>query len=152
MTIRIHFIGLLLFGLGSATAAQAASFVVLDQKATEEISEVTRLYVDGALVASAHLDNTTLEARMPVMVADRPGPDGQQHDYALCGEIVFRAADGTRAVHQVNGQGVLVDPDGRNFMALGARDFTRFYLADPTDRMAVRPQPGPSPFCQTPIS
>ncbi len=132
--------------------ANASSFTVLDEKAVEELSEITRLYIDGRLVADVRLNDTTTRARIPVTVADRPGQDGRSHDYALCGEIVFRGADGSRQVHRVSGQGSLPDPDGHTFLALGARDFTLFYLADPSDRMAVRPQAGPSPFCQAPIS
>ncbi len=138
--------------LATAGPTRAASFTVVDDKAVEEVSEVTRLYIDGKLVADVHLDATTSHARIPVTVPDRSGQDGRAHDYALCGEIVFRAFDGSRQVHRVSGQGSLPDPDGHVFLALGARDFTLFYLADPSDRMAVQAQPGPSPFCQAPIS
>ncbi len=135
-----------------ASAGRAADFVVLDQKATEELSETTRLYVDGTLVATVHLDQATTEARIPVSVPDGSRPANRAHDYALCGEIAFRNRDGNREVHQVSGQGVLTDPDGRTFLALGARDFTQFYLADPTDPSAVQTRYGRSPFCQTPVS
>ena len=135
-----------------ASAGRAADFVVLDQKASEELSETTRLYVDGSLVATVHLDRTVSEARIPVSVPDGSKPAGKAHDYALCGEIAFRNRDGNREVHQVSGQGVLTDPAGRTFLALGARDFTQFYLADPTDPSAVQTRYGRSPFCQTPVS
>ncbi len=98
------------------------------------------------------LDATTTEARIPVTVPDGPGRHGAAHDYALCGQITFRNQAGGREIHEVSGQGELPDPDGRAFDALGARDFTLFYLADPTDRNAVRIEPGHSLFCQAPIS
>ena len=138
--------------LAAASPASAARFVVLDQKAPEELAEVTRLYIDGTLVATVTLDATTTEARIPVSVPDNAGHGGHAHDYALCGQITFRNGIGGREIHEVSGQGELPDPDGRNFDALGARDFTLFYLADPTDRDAVRIQPGHSPFCQAPVS
>ena len=137
---------------GAAPGARAARFTVLDQKAPEELAEVTRLYIDGSLVATVHLDATTTEVRIPVSVPDVGGRGGQAHDYALCGQITFRNQAGGREIHEVSGQGQLPDPDGRAFVALGARDFTLFYLADPTDRGAVQIEPGHSPFCQAPVS
>ena len=125
---------------------------MLDQKAPEELAEVTRLYIDGSLVATVKLDDTTTEARIPVSIPDTAGPHGHAHDYALCGQITFRNQAGGREIHEVSGQGELPDPDGRAFDALGARDFTLFYLADPTDRDAVLIEPGRSPFCQAPVS
>lgn len=136
----------------AAPSARAARFVVLDQKAPEELAEITRLYIDGSLVATVRLDAATTEARIPVSVPDSPGRQGGAHDYALCGQITFRNQTGGREIHEVSGQGELPDPDGRAFDALGARDFTLFYLADPTDRDAVHIEPGHSLFCQTPIS
>ena len=152
MSLRSVLAGSLACGLVvPVSTGRAADFVVLDQKASEELSETTRLYVDGALVATVHLDQATTEARIPVSVPDGSRP-AQAHDYALCGEIAFRNRDGNREVHQVSGQGVLTDPAGRTFLALGARDFTQFYLADPTDPAAVQTRYGRSPFCQTPVS
>lgn len=130
--------------------ATAASFTVVDDKADEEISETTRLYIDGQQVANIHLDDAVTQAKIPIAVADRKGR--VDHDYTLCGEITYRAMDGSRQVREVSGQGTLPAPDGHSFVAVGARDFTSFYLVDPSDRMASRPDPGPSPFCQAPIS
>ena len=153
MSLRRALTAFLVCGLlVPASAGRAADFVVLDQKASEELSETTRLYVDGALVATVHLDQAVTEARIPVSVPDGSRPGNQAHDYALCGEIAFRNRDGNREVHQVSGQGVLTDPAGRTFLALGARDFTQFYLADPTDPAAVQTRYGRSPFCQTLVS
>jgi hypothetical protein len=135
-----------------ARAADAATFTVLDQKAPEEYSETTRLYIDGTLVATVRLDDATTQASIPVSVPDTAGPHGREHEYALCGEITFRNDAGAREIHEVSGQGLLPDPDGRAFDALGARDFTLFYLADPGDPQAVRIHPGHSAFCQAPVS
>lgn len=133
---------------GAAASARAASFTVIDGKADEEISETTRLYIDGALVGSFRLDAATPQITLPITVAGAHGP----HDYALCGEIVIRQAAGGREIHEVSGQGTLRDPAGHVFAALGARDFTVFYLADPTDPGAVTFQPGHSSLCQAPVS
>ena len=130
--------------------ARAAEFTVLDERAPQETSEITRLYVDGALIASFELDHTSTGKRVPVRVSDTN--TGPAHDYALCGEITFRAADGSIQVHRVSGQGTLPAPDGHVFLALGSNDFTRFFLADPTDPTAVQPRFGPSPLCEGPIS
>ena len=152
MSLRALSAAVLACSLVIPVAVRAADFVVLDQKASEELDETTRLYVDGALVATVRLDQATTEMRVPVSVPDGSRPANRSHDYALCGEIAFRNRDGNREVHQVSGQGVLVDPAGRTFLALGARDFTEFYLADPTDPAAVQTRYGRSPFCQTPVS
>ena len=130
-------------------AAHAVDFLVLDQMASEELSETTRLYVDGTLVATIHLDDHTASARVPVSVPEQPG---HAHDYALCGDIAIRRPDGGREIHQVSGQGTLLNPSGRSLVALGARDFTLFYLADPNDARAVAVRPGRAPFCQAPVS
>lgn len=134
------------------TSARAAHFTVLDQRAPEELDETTRLYIDGTLAATVRLNDANTEATVPITVPDAAGPHGMWHDYALCGEITFRNRAGAREIHEVSGQGILPDPDGRAFIALGTRDFTLFYLADPNDPHAVRIQPGHSPFCQTPVS
>ncbi len=152
MSLRALLAAVLACSLVVPATVRAADFVVLDQKASEELDETTRLYVDGALVATVRLDQATTEMRVPVSVPDGSRPANRSHDYALCGEIAFRNRDGNREVHQVSGQGVLLDPAGRTFLALGARDFTQFYLADPTDPAAVQTRYGRSPFCQTPVS
>ena len=152
MIRHVSFILLAWMLITSAGIAQAADFIVLDEKAFEEVSETTRLYVDGTLIATVRLDDATMQARIPVSVPDSAGPDGHAHEYALCGDITFRNASGAREVHQVSGQGLLPDPQGHTFLALGARDFTQFYLADPGDPAAVRTRLGRSPFCQAPIS
>ena len=131
------------------TVARATDFVVVDGRAAEEISETSRLYIDGNLVGTFRLDDRTTEIRMPITV-----PDGPRiaHDYVLCGEITIRNPAGAAEIHEVSGQGVLRDPQGRVFVALGARDFTLFYLAAPRDPAAVETQPGHSMFCQAPVS
>lgn len=132
-------------------AAQAASFSVLDRKAAAEVSEITRLYVDGRLVTTIRLNDAVPAAHVPVTVPDHDGALGRQHDYALCGEITIHDRQGI-ATHEVSGQGVLADPDGHDFEALSAEDFTVFYLLDSADPAAVIIHPGHSPFCQAPIS
>lgn len=132
--------------------AHAANFTVIDAKADEEISEVSRLYIDGTLVGTFRLNDATRQISLPITVADPPGSNNPPHDYALCGEVTIRNQAGAAETHEVSAQGVLRDPQGRVFAALGARDFTMFFLADPTDPAAVQIHPGHSPFCQAPVS
>ena len=130
-------------------SARAVDFVVVDGRAAEEISETSRLYIDGNLVGTFRLDDRTTEVRLPIRVPDGPRIT---HDYVLCGEITIRNPAGAAEIHEVSGQGVLRDPQGRVFAALGARNFTLFYLADPTDPTAVEAREGHSLACQAPVS
>ncbi len=150
MPIRTRTAAAILFLLGTPLCARAASFTVVDDKAAAEIAETTRLYIDGKLAAQFQLDDAHTHKEIRVDAPDQPGHTA--HDYALCGQISYLAADGSRQTRQVSGGGTLPAPDGMRFIAVGAEDFTLFYLVDPADRMASRPKPGPSPFCEAPIS
>ncbi|MGI4747665.1 MAG: hypothetical protein ACRYGI_04655 [Janthinobacterium lividum] len=131
--------------------AHAVGFTVVDGKASQEISETSRLYIDGALVGTFRLDDRTTQTSMPVDVPDVAG-QGTAHQYVLCGEITIRNHAGTPEIHEVSGQGLLHQPEGRVFAALSAGNFSLFYLADPTDPTAVEIQPGRSSFCAAPVS
>ncbi|MCQ8277850.1 hypothetical protein NFI95_05250 [Acetobacteraceae bacterium KSS8] len=150
MPLRTRLAATALFLLATPLGAHAASFTVVDDKAAEEIAETTRLYIDGKLAAQFRLDDVHTHKEIRVDAPDRPGQTA--HDYALCGQISYVAADGARQTRQVSGGGTLPAPDGMRFIAVGAADFTLFFLVDPADRMASRPKPGPSPFCEAPIS
>lgn len=130
--------------------AWAAQFTVSDGRAAEELTETTRLYIDGTLAATFRLDGQVSALSKPLTVPDRNG--SRSHDYALCGEITIRGRSGKTETHEVSGQGTLIDPDGRSFAAVGARDFTVFYLLDMDDPSQVEVHPGRSPFCQAPVS
>jgi hypothetical protein len=135
--------------------ASAISFTVTDGRAAEEISETTRLYVDGNLVATFRLDDHTPELTHTIELPDGPAAAAganRSHDYALCGDITIRGRAGSPEIHEVSSQGRLVSPGGRRFVALGARDFTTFFLADPNDPAAVQIDAGRSTVCQAPTS
>jgi len=138
---------LILPALGISSAF-AGEFTVTDDRAASEISETSRLYIDGNLAATFRLgpDVSTLTKRIQT-------PLGRvNHDYALCGEITIVNDDGKREIHQVSSEGILHNPDGRSFEALGAEDFTDFFLRDPRDPTAVEHHPGHTGVCAAPIT
>ena len=147
----VSILGLLVCMLLLAGEAHAVGFTVIDGKASQEISETSRLYIDGTLVGTFRLDDQTTQTSMPVEVPDVAG-QGTAHQYVLCGEITIRNHAGAPEVHEVSGQGLLHQPEGHMFAALSAENFSLFYLADPTDPTAVEIQPGRSSFCAAPVS
>ncbi|MCH4023368.1 MAG: hypothetical protein LKH81_13195 [Acetobacter sp.] len=138
------FIGLLLLPV----ATLAADFTVMNERANEEISEVSRLYLDGKLVATFQLDADN-PREIKHIVSPRVGPD---YHYALCGEITIRRFDGHSETHQVSSSGVLHNPDGHVFQAWGQADFTDFYLLDPEAPEITEHHPGKGGVCAVPVS
>lgn len=113
------------------------------------MSEKTEIYLDGKLLAAVRLGGGRTSRTIDASVEDGGAP----HSYALCGEITVRRADGTTETHEVNASGTISDVDGRAFQALGAADFTFFYLADPTPGRALsQPSRARSPLCHPPLS
>ncbi|NHN88100.1 hypothetical protein [Acetobacter conturbans] len=130
------------------STAHAAQFIVEDGKAPEEISEISRVYIDGKLAATFELNSQTPEKRTVIKVPD----DSATHTYALCGEIVIQAASGKHETHLVSSEGALHNPDGHVFQAMGAANFTDFYLIDPESPGAADHQPGRAGACSVPTS
>ena len=129
--------------------AESSHFSITDDLAPQEVSENTEIYLDGKLVDQLHLDEKTRSRVVDASVAD---PD-DRHQYALCGEITVRRPDGRTETHEVNGTGYVSDVAGRNFQALGAADFTFFYLMDTTPGRALpMPLRGRSALCHPPVS
>lgn len=152
MMRHLHLPFILVLGLRLLLGeAHATGFTVIDGKASQEISETSRLYIDGVLVGTFRLDDRTTQTSMPVDVPDVAG-QGTAHQYVLCGEITIRNHAGTPEIHEVSGQGLLRQPEGHMFAALSAGNFSLFYLADPTDPTAVEIQQGRSSFCAAPVS
>jgi hypothetical protein len=136
-----------------AERLHAATFAVHDDRAAREIGESTQLYIDDRLVASFRLDEATRQVSLTVNVPTQKDADGhERHSYALCGTITIRTAQNATEIHEVNATGTLRDPDGHRFEALGAADFTRFYLADPADPAAAESLPQHSGLCHALIS
>ncbi|GAN54959.1 hypothetical protein [Tanticharoenia sakaeratensis] len=135
-----------LAGFAFCGAAHAGSFTVVDDRAPVEVSEVSRLYIDGNLAATFRLDpNTPTQSRVVQTPMGRVN-----HDYALCGEITIQTPDGRHETHQVSSEGILNHPDGHTLQAIGAADFTDFYLTDPDDPTIAEHHPGRSGACISP--
>ena len=131
-----------------ARSAMAGEFSVTDEKADMEISEVSRIYLDGKLASVFRLDDGTRYKTVRI-----PTPQGRlDHTYTLCGEITIRTVDGRVETHEVSSSGILHNPDGHHFYALGSGGFTDFYLVDPQAPEAAERIPGRGEVCSTPIS
>lgn len=140
--------GAVLTALLYATPALAGEFTVTDGKAEAEISEVSRIYIDGALAGTIRLDDRTPEKTIHVTT-----PAGRvEHTYTLCGEITIRTPEGRVETHEVNSDGTLHNPDHHHFYALGSNNFTEFFLHDPEDPDAAEHHPGQSNVCAMPVS
>ncbi|GAB6854592.1 hypothetical protein [Asaia astilbis] len=130
------------------TAALAESFTVTDDRAPIEVSEVSRLYIDGTLAATFRLDEKTPSLTKTVEI-----PLGRvNHDYALCGQITVLNAEGRAETHQVSSAGTLSSPAGHHLVALGDEGFTDFFLRDPTDPNVAKHHPGHAEICASPVS
>ena len=131
-----------------AHSAMAGEFSVTDEKADMEISEISRIYLDGKLASVFRLDDATRYRTVRI-----PTPQGRlDHTYTLCGEITIRTADGRVETHEVSSSGILHNPDGHHFYALGSGGFTDFFLIDPQAPEAAERSPGRGEVCSTPIS
>lgn len=102
-------------------------FRIQDQLDERELDEFTTIYVNSTVVGAFHLDAGT-----PNIVLDVAVPRAEHYEVALCGSITFRGHDGKPETHRVNSVGEVDDVEGRIFEALGAADFTEFYLVDRT--------------------
>ncbi|MFT8418034.1 MAG: hypothetical protein ABF636_04275 [Acetobacter sp.] len=141
---------MLAVGLLAAPAhrAMAGEFTVTDEKADMEISEVSRIYLDGKLASVFRLDDSLRHKTVRI-----PTPQGRlDHTYTLCGEITIRTVDGRVETHEVSSSGILHNPDGHHFEALGSDGFTDFFLVDSQDPDAAERVPGRGEVCSTPIS
>ena len=137
----------------SAGAAEASSgnvtFRIADATDPAEVTEATTVFVNGKLVA--HFE---LSAAHPYEDVEVTVPEAPRYDYALCGRITIRAADGHSETHVLDDGATLVDPAGRRLEALAADGFTTFYLGE---RMGDTGTPAPHDLhrtnvCSVPIS
>ena len=106
----------------------SVSFQVIDETDPAEVSEDTVIFIDGHLVAHFVLDK-----QHPVQTANINLPAAPRYDYALCGRITVRRADGREEQRVVDGGATLTQVNGHVYRALAAGDFTIFYLADVQD-------------------
>ncbi|MFC0501349.1 hypothetical protein [Asaia krungthepensis] len=136
-----------LFGAHPALAL-AESFTVTDDRAPIEISEVSRLYIDGTLAATFRLDDKTPSLTKTIEI-----PLGRiNHHYALCGQITVINPEGRAETHQVSSEGTLNRPEGHHLLALGDEGFTDFFLRDPNDPEIAKHHPGHAEICASPVS
>ena len=132
----------------SPSFALAESFTVTDDRAPIEVSEVSRLYIDGTLAATFRLDDKTPSLTKKIEI-----PLGRvKHSYALCGQITVINAEGRAETHQVSSQGTLTHPENHHLLALGDEDSTDFFLRDPNDPEVARHHPGHAEICVSPVS
>ncbi|QDH23945.1 hypothetical protein D5366_00170 [Neokomagataea tanensis] len=130
-----------------ARAQTLPSFQVHDTKAPEEISETSRLYVDGKLAATFRLNLAHTDETKTI-----PLPVGRTTmSYALCGEITI-IHDGRQETHSVSSAGMLHHPEGRVLEAVGSQHFTEFFLVDYDDAMTATHTPGQAEICAIPNS
>ena len=147
VTVRVAACVFAAFALFPAVA-HAGEFSVTDEKADTEISEVSRIYLDGQLVSTIKLNdmNRAKTVRIPTSTGRT------EHSYTLCGEITIRTPEGRVETHEVSSDGVLHNPDGHRFYALGSNGFTDFYLLDPDSPETAEHRSGLSDACAAPIS
>ena len=112
---------------GQAPGLDIGHFTIVDEVAPVELAETTQSYVDDRLVASFRL---RADGRKRVVVSDAVPDPNAAHRYAICGTITVAAPGHAPETHQVDSSGVIADVEGRQYEALGAADFTFFYLAD----------------------
>ena len=121
------------------------TFTVTDERAPEEISEISRLYIDGNLVATFHLGLSKSHETTTV-----PLPAGRfDVDYALCGEITI-VHDGHQETHRVSSEGQLHHPEGHALDAVGSNNFTDFFLVDYNDETVATHRHGRAAVCAAP--
>ncbi|MDF7674906.1 hypothetical protein PT277_06155 [Acetobacteraceae bacterium ESL0709] len=123
------------------------SFTVLDRRADDEVSEVSRLYVNGTLattfVLSMNHDSQQVVIPVPLGRVDVP--------YVLCGEITINR-NGHIETHRVSSEGKLHNPAGHSYEAVGTDNFNDFYLIDYDDPDAATHKSGRSSLCSLPTS
>ena len=139
----------LLAGFHHARAAEGmVNLRIVDETDPAEVEETTSVFINGELAATFRLDAThpSIERTIAVPVADT-------YDYALCGRITVRKADGHTETHVLDDGATLAKVDGMRFEALAAQDFTTFYLSELRDGTR-----GPPPdlhkthVCSIPVS
>jgi len=114
---------------GTAAGAQISTggvtFSIADATDPAEVTEATTVFINGKLVAHFELSATHPFDEVEVTV-----PEAPHYDYALCGHITIRAADGHSETHVLDDGATLTDPAGRHLEALAADGFTTFYLGE----------------------
>ena len=148
---RAYFFSVLLLGCAlhsaSAQSELPGTFTVTDERAPEEISEVSRLYLNGNLVATFRLGLSKSRETQTITL-----PAGRNDvDYALCGEITIMH-NGHQETHQVSSDGQLHSPQDHALDAVGSNNFTDFFLVDYNDPSVATHRHGRAAVCAVPSS
>ena len=107
----------------STAHAATISFHIADATDPAEVAEATTVFINGALVA--HFE---LSAAHPYGDVEVKVPEAARYEYALCGRITIRAADGHSETHVLDDGATLIEPAGQHLEALATDGFTTFYL------------------------
>ncbi|WP_203413318.1 hypothetical protein [Entomobacter blattae] len=129
-----------------STTAYSAEFIIKNQKAPQEISESSTVYIDGKPVAHFTLNDTTKEISKTITIPDIT----QSVSYDLCGRITIRNAAGQPETHEINSKGILYSPQSKTFLAIVTADFKYYYLANPEDPNGHKVLEGHSNICLSP--
>ena len=126
----------LLAGLPASAGAvgTTVSFRIADETDPAEITEATTVFINGQLVAHFELSAAHPSGSVAVTV-----PAADRYEYALCGRITIRAADGHSETHVLDDGATMDDPSGRNLEALASDGFTTFFLAERSAGAAAAP-------------
>jgi len=125
-SLRTLALALLLAGPSGARAtASTVTFNIADATDPAEVTEATTVFINGKLVAHFELSAAHPYSEVQVTI-----PQAPRYDYALCGRITIRAADGHSETHVLDDGATLSDPAGRRLEALAADGFTTFYLGE----------------------
>ncbi len=119
---------------GPAQAVSTVTFHIADETDPSEITEATTVFINGQLVA--HFE---LNANHPYGDKEVTLPAADRYEYALCGRITIRAADGHSETHVLDDGATLGDPSGKHLEALASDGFTTFYLAERVGQTAQAP-------------
>ncbi|QDH12937.1 hypothetical protein E3E12_00550 [Formicincola oecophyllae] len=132
----------------AAQLATEGHFNVLDMQEPEQLSEDTRLYVAGHLVATFHFHEPyqTKEVRVNISKFEVNVP------YTLCGVIKERDGKGHVVVYPISSDGILHHPDGRLYKTYGEKGSPDFRLLDDDDPEAATVIRSPSSACPADLS
>lgn len=133
---------------GASSAAQAGTFRLVDPRGPNEISEVTRLYIDGKLAAVIKLDENSESVEKLIATSDAR----IAHRYTLCGEMTVMNHEGKAEFHRIDSEGILRRPDGHVIMAAADTDLGDFYLVDTSEPGASLHHKGRAGTCSGPVS
>ncbi len=130
----LHAMPVLATLLAGPACAATVSFHLSDQTDPAEITEATTVFVNGQLVAHFELSAEHPLADVAVRI-----PAADRYEYALCGRITIRAADGHSETHVLDDGATMPDPNGRHLEALASDGFTTFFLAERRGESAPAP-------------